>query len=375
MIFSRSRSFSFFVLALLPLFSLWVSPFARAAVVLEQVKVESDGSVNLLFDKAVDKKLLQAEFVGDTIQLSLNEAAVYPSKMINVNNEWLTKVFAYQFSPRQVRCRFTVKGKAESFRSRFRFVTTDKSQKTLSVKIEAEPRSTVVGDKLEEEAPARAVFSDSTYEKASSTAVEKASPLASGKALPPIGTAFFKVMGVLSFLFALALFAKTMKGQDLSQKWASKLGWLTRGNKNFDGKMIEVLSTHYLGPKKGISLVRIAGRRFVLGVTDQSIHLITDMGDAKDGTRTEPGAVDFSSLLDTEKAAVNPAPIAAYQNTMAFNSASSSAFSSAMDSSNVDLRPQSQMKSNPLASNPNPNPKANSVRAQIRTRLENSKPL
>jgi hypothetical protein len=40
--------------------------------------------------------------------------------------------------------------------------------------------------------------------------------------------------------------------------------------------MIEVVATHYLGPKKSIHVVRVAGRTLVLGVSDGSINLITE---------------------------------------------------------------------------------------------------
>ena len=43
------------------------------------------------------------------------------------------------------------------------------------------------------------------------------------------------------------------------------------------GKMIEVVSNHYLGPKKSIAVVRVAGRVLVLGVSNESINLITQL--------------------------------------------------------------------------------------------------
>jgi flagellar biogenesis protein FliO len=42
---------------------------------------------------------------------------------------------------------------------------------------------------------------------------------------------------------------------------------------------VDVLATHHLGPKKSLSVVKIAGRTLVLGVTDESINLITQLDD------------------------------------------------------------------------------------------------
>jgi len=43
------------------------------------------------------------------------------------------------------------------------------------------------------------------------------------------------------------------------------------------------LSNHSLGPRKSIAVVRIGGRRLVLGVTNEAIHLITQLDGTEDG--------------------------------------------------------------------------------------------
>ena len=43
------------------------------------------------------------------------------------------------------------------------------------------------------------------------------------------------------------------------------------------GKLIQVVSTNYLAPKKNISLVEVAGEILVLGISDQNISLLTSI--------------------------------------------------------------------------------------------------
>ena len=43
------------------------------------------------------------------------------------------------------------------------------------------------------------------------------------------------------------------------------------------GKLVQVLSTNFLAPKKNIALVEVAGEILVLGVSDQNISLLTSI--------------------------------------------------------------------------------------------------
>ena len=50
--------------------------------------------------------------------------------------------------------------------------------------------------------------------------------------------------------------------------------WSKKNTKSLGGTKIQVLSTHYLGPKKSLSIVQVAGESLLLGVTDQNINMI-----------------------------------------------------------------------------------------------------
>jgi flagellar biogenesis protein FliO len=77
-----------------------------------------------------------------------------------------------------------------------------------------------------------------------------------------------------------ALNARIAKSAAKEGGWMSALGGFARSAASGLGrkdKMIEVLSNHYLGPKKSIAVVRIMGRTLVLGVTNDSINLISQI--------------------------------------------------------------------------------------------------
>lgn len=47
-----------------------------------------------------------------------------------------------------------------------------------------------------------------------------------------------------------------------------------RSNKGTQATQIKVLSQHYLGPKKSLAIVRVAGESILIGITDHNVNLI-----------------------------------------------------------------------------------------------------
>ncbi len=86
--------------------------------------------LQLVFDTKVDPRLMQVEYFKDTVQITFQDAAVYPPKISAVNSPFLTKTFAYQYSPSTVRFRMTVKGLAEDYKDR---VAVKSNGKILSI--------------------------------------------------------------------------------------------------------------------------------------------------------------------------------------------------------------------------------------------------
>ncbi len=70
-------------------------------------------------------------------------------------------------------------------------------------------------------------------------------------------------------------------------------------------KMIEVLETQYVGPKKAVSLVRVGNRAVLLGVTDGTINVLTELtpdelviqGTEVSATLASPVKVNFAASL------------------------------------------------------------------------------
>lgn len=64
---------------------------------------------------------------------------------------------------------------------------------------------------------------------------------------------------------------------------------------------IKVLTQHYLGPKKSLAIVRVAGESILIGVTDQSINLIKSLS-LLDDEIPEQSPMNFEKTLqESEK--------------------------------------------------------------------------
>lgn len=366
------------------------SPSAQAVTALKQVQISNGSQIDLLFDGKIQKGQIRTEFVNDIIQLSIQDVSVYPAKISSVNGGSLTKIFAYQYAPKLVRCRLTVKGKADAYKDKLEIKTSGRiltvsvaGGKAVPVETASEPDaeekallSRVLGGSAAGTAekagskPTEKAAADSASEKpasdkpvaekaavtkasserpaaadkdkerdsiatsASATAASTASTgdqpvrltgsstkLAGGKPLPSPLKAFAK-LGIVLALFGLLAFALKRYAQKRAGGGATdalaklgqpttegagffaKLGSLAKKGLGGQPKMIEVLSTHYLGPKKSIAVVRIAGRVMVLGVANESISLITQLeGDAA-AEAIESGNLDLSDLAGSGKAPV-----------------------------------------------------------------------
>ncbi len=64
---------------------------------------------------------------------------------------------------------------------------------------------------------------------------------------------------------------------------------------------IKVISRQYIGPKQSLLIVHVDGKKLVIGMTEHSINLIKDLGEAEEEGEGEPApplnASTFSSIL------------------------------------------------------------------------------
>jgi len=346
---------------------------AHATATLKQVEVSNGSQIDLLFDSKVSKNQIKTEFFNDVIQISLSDVSVYPAKISSVSGGSITKIFAYQYAPKLVRCRLTVKGRAESFKDKIQLINSGAGNgKMITVRLEGAspvattdhvvmqatraqttPQAVAQANKGDEKADAPAKIDDAdekallervlknspiqaavAAEKVQAKTPEKTSdksadidaernsekntpltrearadfrPLAGGKPLPSPLNALGKlafVIGIFSLLaFGFKKFWKDRAASSISSANPMTKGLMTslsqfarKGLGKNSKKMIEVISTHHLGPKKSIAVVKVAGRMLVLGITDDAINLITQMDGQMSGqSDADMGVDDFGS--------------------------------------------------------------------------------
>lgn len=94
-------------------------------------------------------------------------------------------------------------------------------------------------------------------------------------------------LGVLAILSAGALF------------WVKKHG---RPGQRQNAPQIKILNQHWLGPKKSLAIVRVAGESILIGVTEQNISMLKSLSLLDDEVPVETPD-QFDRVLATEESA------------------------------------------------------------------------
>lgn len=272
---------------------------------LVKIQIKNGSQVELSFDQVISKKQLSTEFFKDIIQLSLSDVSIYPAKILHIPGAVLKKIFAYQYNTGLVRCRLNIKGDAKKFQDQFEI---NPSGKVLTLSLRDSQKDVLVSaasaQRQEKESPEEKVLIENVLKKTQalipqiqvqSPTVRKETTKKPYSFYKPMRS-FSLLMGVLLLLGVLAcglrfLFKKRNKSgvYGVGQIF-KKISGLNFGNKE---KMIEVVSHHYLGPQKSIMVVKISGKLLVLGVSQDSINLITQLGDG------ESSEMDFAGASGT----------------------------------------------------------------------------
>lgn len=312
---------------------------AEAALNLTKVQVIDPNSVDLIFDGKIQPGQIRTEFVRDNIQLTLEDVSVYPAKVSMLSGGEMTKIFAYQYSPKTVRARFTVKGDALTYS---KYLHVKANGKIISLRVGA-PQAASKKDSItaaqsssarnspaieaasnqiaaasvptaesknllervtaaQKEEPTESAKAEAKVDsKAESKTLGKKDPivpasskksLGAGKSLPTP----FRSIGVMLFILGLlGLFALFMKKAKNGQagKLSSILGKL--GGNTGAKDLIQIVATHALGPKKSIVVMRVQSRTLVLGMTEDSVNLITELNAGEGEDSVDVG--DFASSL------------------------------------------------------------------------------
>ncbi len=310
---------------------------ALGAINLKKVSIVDGSQIELLFDGKVEPGQVKTEFVRDNIQLSLSNTSVYPAKVSMVSGSDLTKVFAYQYAPSLVRARFSVKGEASDYANRLQVKITGKTVTVRIAPLKADKVTSAASSTLRTVATAAAEKTEdssiaardaeqrveqkallervaaSDREKAAERAAEKASSkgIGSGKK-EPLGTTKslpspFRSIGVMLFVLGVfglfVMFLKRMKNGAAGKSAKAARGGLGGFLNKLSGagaakQMIEVVATHHLAPKRSIVVVRVQDRMLVLGMTNDSVNLITEFKANEEGEAEENiGIGDFAASL------------------------------------------------------------------------------
>ncbi len=288
---------------------------AFSLTVLRQVQVSDGVQVDLLFDKQIAESQVKVEYLRDIVQISLKDISVYPAKIFSVMGPDLKKVFAYQYTPSVVRCRLTVNETAEKYKNQINIETKGK---ILTVKINSknsdkvstssasakkatdlEAKSIVNRqNSAEETALLQNVMKNKTPSEKSlgrqvKTTNSKTDPtrLTSGNSIINLTRTIGAVVLVFGLLGIVLLLLKKIakksgkaklisKSKTSNKDIAGSVARLFMRNKlKKDNSEVEIISNHQLDAKKSIAIVRVASRKMVLGVTDESINLIANLSD------------------------------------------------------------------------------------------------
>jgi flagellar biogenesis protein FliO len=316
---------------------------AASSLTIRDIQVKNN-QIEIQLDGVATKSSLDLDYVRDVVQFSIQNATLYPAKILHVEKQTFNKVFAYQYSPNLVRVRLSVDGKADDYRDQVKFsqkgktitisfpqsvvhTADDAHEKSLIARVlgtaqEATKNSAEVktaeknadsnADKNNEKLAANSnqavkveALTDSG-KAAQEKAMEKTTAAANAVLEEPkphhltgktgslgetLGTkkngqspmrsffAMFLVVGGLGLV--LIYVKKRQKGGQAKRVGDNWLSNLLPQNMRKSKSLIEIVGTHPIGPKQNITVIRIRGQQFVLGVTQDNVQLISQL-DADD---------------------------------------------------------------------------------------------
>ena len=363
------------LLAVSILVCLWMISGARAATPQIQDLVVTDQEagatkVELKLSSAVARNNVSVDFERNFIQVSFHGVSAFPAKNKNVGEEVLEKIFTYQYQPDLARVRLLLRSEASKVKAATTWhlignslvitipgkdssATAAAAPKADSVKqISAVEEKPDLANQAAEAQILKEVTTGKTEKSAEKTAkldskgeneplflgesTEKVAKPAAASGPTPFQKMISGLFTVLVIIGSIALaFRKFVLGKGL------KIGSLNfaRGN-----RMIDVVSTQGLGPKKSLSVVRVADQYIVIGVTGDNINFLTNL-DSK---------ANVEKYLDIDEVQTDQV-----------------AFSSTLNN-NLNTNVTFKASSDTL---PEKTPVAASIRSSIKKRIEGFKPL
>jgi flagellar biogenesis protein FliO len=328
---SQGRRMNLFrVFTLISLFGISGNAFA-ASLTVRDIVLGGKNQIEIRLDGIATKNAMDIDYVRDIVQFSIQNATIYPAKILHADNQAFSKVFAYQYSPNLVRVRFSVDGKADSFNGKVKWQQKGKSifvnfpaevvvaplkddssnERSLLAKVLGQDKREAVKveeikpeveakeeraqeAKMKQEVTAQKISGDAEKNENTDATEIKISPeksihLGGSKNLSTAslggqkgGTSAFRsflaMFCVVGGLGLVLIYVKrkqgTVQAKRVGDNWLSNL--LPQSMRK-QRSLIEVMGTHSLGAKQSIVVIRIKGQQMVLGVTQDNVQLITQL--------------------------------------------------------------------------------------------------
>lgn len=299
------------LIAFSALVCLWMISGAKAAGIdirdIKQHALENGGyAVEFVLSKNVDKGDVSVDFQRNFIQLSLKGVSAYPARTERLNHSLMDKVFTYQYQPDMARARLLLKGQASSVKGQSSWEVEGQTVKILigggsekaaaatlkdSVKTKASApteRETATSADREEQKAREEIALGAKGKKAADAAAASAAkakekpvdseslPIFSGQSTGAAAVAAKKEESPAAKIFASLLLVVGVIG-------AGSLAFRRFVQGKGIGfqrqtKMIDVLSTQALGPKRSIAIVKVLDQHMVIGMSGDGMNLLANLG-------------------------------------------------------------------------------------------------
>ncbi len=300
----KEAAFDFLTKALLIAFStlvcLWMVSGAHAvsnSITGIKASPQADGSYTIDFELArkVSSDQVQVEFDRNFIQLSMRGVSAYPARTENINQATLEKVFTYQYQPDLSRARVLLKSAASAIKSKTSWEITD-----TGVRITVKGQNVAAAPVSSRNTSAASIASDSEEDRIVQEILSEVKPAgkaAAGNHKPATAaaTASFEEQPLFATSAAKAAEAKG-KDSGAARVFASlllvigiigaaaiayrkfALGRGFAGGFQRNPRVIEVVSTQGLGPKRSVALIKVLDQYMVVGMAGEGMNLLANLG-------------------------------------------------------------------------------------------------
>ncbi len=304
------------LIAISALACLWMVSGAhagQASITGITAQPQPDGSfaIDFTLSQKVDAKAVSVEFERNFIQLSLKGVSAYPARTESINQASLEKVFTYQYQPDLARARVLLKSAAAAIKDKASWELTPTGVRILvkgqavaasdSLKTSAAAASTMSTlssitaasseteeDRLVQEilaeakpgaaktvsAAAPAVVAPNKQALSSSASEEQ--PLFSSKTAGADGADSKSKEAPATRIFASLLLVIGIIGASALAYRRFALGKGISFQKQ--PKVIDLISSQAIGPKRSIALVKVLDQYMVVGMAGEGMSLLANLG-------------------------------------------------------------------------------------------------